>query len=284
MDLLKKTAAYCKKLKNNEVDHSDIFAFRLVPFMRCHKLILKFIVQIINPNYFSKYFLWWTDETDKKVPKWAKVLYGSLSLWMTTSMILQLTYLGLHRDIVPVPMLLQNVAILISRGVGCFGTMLYPYNRKRTSKLLKTINDINQDILKRSHNALQNRQTSNRMFIALTIISIFLEAMALSTLFMFGWEFTITGLPQFNSFFYQPEPYSVIACLEEVLLLLPCTWLLSVVTSYLCMYIDFILRISFYFRVTAEEMRQLRNGVGVDETNELQKLKSLIGDLNLFNW
>lgn len=34
MDTIKKTLNYWKKLRNNELDHGDIFAYSLIPIMR----------------------------------------------------------------------------------------------------------------------------------------------------------------------------------------------------------------------------------------------------------
>lgn len=103
-------------------------------------------------------------------------------------------------------------------------------------------------------------------------------------LFMYAWEFAHTGIPTFYNFLYQPTPYSLTAIVDEILLLGVGFWVQSLTVLYLSTYFEFILRISFYFRITAKEMRQLRTGSNVDEDEEQRKLKSLIKDLNLVYW
>lgn len=104
------------------------------------------------------------------------------------------------------------------------------------------------------------------------------------TVVLYAWQFAHSGLPHFNSFFYQPTPFSLMAFVDEILFWIPALWVISLITLYLSMYIEFILRISFYFRVMAEDMRKLRSGVDIDEGMELQKLKTLIKDLNFYHW
>lgn len=207
-----------------------------------------------------------------------------LFLRVTTSMLLGLVFLGMHRRSKPVPMLLQDVATCISALVGSSAAPIFQCYRERTSNLLRTINEINMDILKREHNALENRRSSNRLFLAMKIMCTVIEVSGSMAFIMFAWEFVKSGLPQFNRFLYQPEPYSVIAYVDEILFLCSGFWMMSLCTFCTSMYMEFILRISFYLRVTGEEMRQLRKGVDFDEEKEQLKLKSLIKDLNLLHW
>lgn len=181
-------------------------------------------------------------------------------------------------------MVLGDVAICLAGIVGSFAAFIFPFYRKRTTKLLRTINEINRDVLKRNHNALENRRASNRLFKIISILFGVLQGSGTMTVVLFAWEFANTGLPQFNSFLYQPTPYSVVAFVDEILFLIPALWMESFITLYFSMYIEFILRISFHFRVLAEDMRNLRRGVESAEDKELQKLKALIKDLNFYYW
>lgn len=200
-----------------------------------------------------------------------------------------LLFLALHPDSKPAAAVLQDVAVCLAAIVGSSGTIIFPFFRKRSSALLATINRINLGVLNRTHNALENRRTSNRLFIAIPILCAVLEAASFTIFLLFAWEFAYSGLPQYNSFLHQPKPFSVVAFVDEILFLITGFWMMSSVTFFLCMYFEFVLRISFYFRVTAEEMRQLRRRVRVDsngegENEELQKLKLLVKDLNLLYW
>lgn len=199
-------------------------------------------------------------------------------------MILSLWFIGMHWESKPIEKTLEDAAIALAAIVGSCGTIIFPYNRKRTSHLLRTINEVNVDILQRGHNALNNRRTSNRLFMAITILSAALQVSGIMSYNLFAWEFANSWVPKFNSFLFQPEPYSIMAFVDETLFLMTGFWMMSLPNSYSSMYIDFILRISFHFHVTAEEMRQLRRGLDFDEENEHHKLKSLIKDSNLLYW
>lgn len=207
-----------------------------------------------------------------------------LSIRMTTCMAFSLLYLALHWDSKPFSQVSQDVAVCIAGLFTSSASFLFRYYRIRTSALLRTINEINRNIQKRDHNDLENRRVSNRMFLGLSIYCIIFQILGTMACLMFGLEFAYTGLPQFNSFLYQPTPYSVMAFVDVIAFLCPCCWTMTLCTLYLTMYIEFNLKISFYFRVTAEEMRQLRRAVNFNEEEELNKLKSLIKDLNLFHW
>lgn len=202
-------------------------------------------------------------------------------------MTFSLLYLALYMDSRPLPMVLQDVALIIAGFVGCAGSVIFPITRKRTSALLRTVNEMNLDILNRTHNALENCRVSNRLFIAISTLCTLLEAAGTMAYIMFALEFVNSGLPQFNSFFHQPAPYSFMAFFDFILFWIPGIWIIYLNTYYLCMYIEFIVRISFHFHVLAGEMRQLRKGEGalkIDEEEELQKFKSLIKDSNLLYW
>lgn len=200
-------------------------------------------------------------------------------------MSISLVYLGMHWETKPLSLLLNDIVINMTGLVGSTACFVFPYNRKRTSNLLRTVNEINRDILMRKHNALQNQRTSNRLILGLSLWCTVFEILACTAAILTHTvEFALTGLPSFNSFFYQPLPYSLVALVDEISIVFVCVWALSLNTLYLSMYFEFILRISFYFRVTAEEMRQLRKGDNFDEDEELRKLKSLIKDLNLLYW
>lgn len=225
--------------------------------------------------------LWWTDEDYKRVKKWIKVVYILLTIRATSCMILSLWYLAMHSENKPIAIILQDVAICLAGLVASFGAIIFPLYRNRTSTLLRTINEINLDILPRTQ---ENRNNSNRLFLGLFILcGVGLVSGSMSFL-IFGWQFAKSGLPNFNSFLYQPTPYSVMAFVDEILFLVIAIWISSLCTFYYTMYIEFILRISFYFRVTAGEMRQLRRGENFEEDKEMEKLKFLIKDLNLVYW
>lgn len=218
------------------------------------------------------------------MPKWTKVIYMVLSVRIVTCMGLSLLYLALNWNSGPAPMILQDAAMCMAGLVGSGATFIFPIYRKRASALLKTINDINLSVLKQSYNALENRRNSNRLFLTMSILSIVFEVSVFMNFVLFAWEFAHSGTPKFNSFLHLPKPYSVVAYVDELSFLFTGFWMMSFCTFYLLMYIEFILRISFHFRVSAEEMRQLRSGNEINEKGELQKLKSLIKDLNLLYW
>lgn len=207
-----------------------------------------------------------------------------LSIRVTSCMILALVYMLLHWDSKPIHLALQDVAICLAGIVGSCASLLFAYYRKRTSKLMIIINEISVAFLKRNDNVLENRRASNKVFISMCVFCGVLQMMASMTFVMFAWEFAKSGLPNFNSFFYQPTPYSFMAYFDGILFLVPGVWVTHVVTFYSSMYIEFILRISLHFRVLADDMRKLRRGVDTDEEEELQKLKSLIKDLNFYYW
>lgn len=189
----------------------------------------------------------------------------------------------MHSDIKPLPIVLQDVAVGLAATVGGFGTILFTFYRKRTTNLLTTVNEMNLNILQRSHNAMENRCISNQLFTIMPILWVAFVFSAIIIFSLFGWEFTQSGQPNYNSFFFVPKPFSVIAYVDQMFFLCSGLWMMVSVSSYLSMHIEFILRISFHFRVLAEEMRQLRKEGNCDEEMELQKLKSLIKDLNLLH-
>lgn len=101
---------------------------------------------------------------------------------------------------------------------------------------------------------------------------------------LFLCEFHNTGLPKVNSLVYPPTQFSGLSFFDEITYVGSGFWMMSMCSFFLCIYIEFILRISFHFRVLSEDMRQLRRGVDFDEDEELQKLKSFIKELNLLYW
>lgn len=234
-----------------------------------------------NPLYSTSHF-WWTEEDYKKVQKWTKVVYMLLSVRIVQCMGLSLLYLALHWDSEPLPTVLQNSAMCLAGLVGSGATYIFPIYRKRTSALLATINENNRKILKQ--NSLETRRASNRLFIMLFILSIILEVSVLINFVLFAWEFAKSGIPKFNSFLHIPEAYSVMAYVDQMSFLCTGFWMMSLCTFYLLMYIEFILRISFHFRVLAQDMRQLRSAVDANEEEQLHKLKVLIKDLNVLYW
>lgn len=211
-------------------------------------------------------------------------MYWLLNIRLLTCMILALVFLIMHWDSKPIPMLLQDGAICAAEIVGCYGSFVFVYFRKRTSKLLRTINGTNRTLLQRTHNALEKRQSSNRLFIAMTILCTIIQVSGTMTFVVFAWEFARSGLPQFNSFLYQPTPYSVMSYVDATTFLCSGVWMMTLYSFYLSMKIELILRISFHFRILAEDMRQLRRGVNFEEEVELQKLKSFLKELNLLHW
>lgn len=127
----------------------------------------------------------------------------------------------------------------------------------------------NLDILKWTPNAQQNRRTSNRLFLALFLMCSISELLTMISFLLFLCEFHNTGLPKVNSLVYPPTPFSGRSFFDEITYV---GWMMSMCSFFLCIYIEFILRISFHFRVLSEDMRQLRRGVDFDEDEELQKL------------
>lgn len=226
----------------------------------------------------------WTDEDYKKAPKWAKVFYIFLSVRTTIFLMLALCYIGLHWGDKSVPMALQDAATCVMGFVGSLVAYIFPYYRGRISRLIRTINEINLNTLKRNHNAQENRRTSNRLFVRLAVVCAVFQSMGIMAYVMFAVAFIKTGKPTFNTVLYQPAPGSVMEIVEQIQFLVRGVWMMSLTTCYFSLYIEFILRISFNFRVLAEEMRQLRRGVDFNEEEKLQKLKSLIKDLNLLYW
>lgn len=199
-------------------------------------------------------------------------------------MAFSLVYLGMHLDSKPIQIILSDSVICLAGLVVNSWCYIFPYYRERSSKLLKAVNEINLDILKRNQNFLSNRRASNRLFLILSLVYIVINVVVWIGLSTYAWQFTHTGLPPFNSFLYQPRPYSLTAFVDEILLLGGGFWVQSLTVPYLTTYFEFILRISFYFQVTAKEMRQLRTGCDIVEDEEQRKLESLIKDLTLLYW
>lgn len=210
-------------------------------------------------------------------------MYIILTIRLVAGMVLSLFYLSMHwADSKPVSMMLEDAALSMAGFVGGVAAIIFPFYRNRTSVLLTTINEINLNILKRDQQ--ENRRPSNRLFLVLFLLCTLFEVFGMMAYVIFIWDFAKSGLPRFNNLLYQPHPYSVMACLDEMSFWIVGVWVTHLANFYPCMYIDFILRISFHFRVTANEIRQLRSGVKVDEDVELEKLKSLIKDLSLLYW
>lgn len=207
-----------------------------------------------------------------------------LGIRMMTCMAFSIVYVALHSDSKPIPMVLLHVAICLAGIVGSCGSFIFAHFRKRTSVLLRTINEINVVFLNRKDNALENRRASNRIFMDIFILCSVFQLSAIMTYALFTWEFVKSGVPNFNSFFYQPTPYSCMAFLDEILFMVAGAWTISLVSFYLSMYIEFILRISLHIRVLAGDMRQLRKEVDFNEEEELKKLKFLVKNLNFYYW
>lgn len=184
----------------------------------------------------------------------------------------------------PIAILLQDVALCLAGLVACFGFVLFPYNRQRTSALLKAVNEMNGEILRRHQNAISNLRFSNRLHQLFPIVCLILQVTGLLVCPKFCIEFVKTGVPYFTDGVLY-EPFSVWAYISQFLQVLTIARSCSLVTFYMLMYIEVLLRISFHFRVTAEEMRQLRNSLSLfDEEEELSRLKKLVQDANFLYW
>lgn len=183
----------------------------------------------------------------------------------------------------PMKVLLQDVAYCLAgmAGVSCY--FLSSYKRERTSILLKVVNDINRETLKRNHNASNNLRFSNRLFLILPILTFMLEVTGLLVCPQFVIGFAKTGVPYFKDGFSY-KPFSIWAYTAQFMQLFVITRSISLGTGYFAIHIEILLRISFYFRVTAEEIRQLRRGSSFDEELELSRFKRLIKDANSLYW
>lgn len=243
-----------------------------------------FVVEYYNSQFICrKLGLWWTAEDSKKVPSWIKLLYILCATYKIVFLTNTVVYLGGHTASIPVKVLLNDTALCLS---GLFGFCMYllsSYKRQRTSILLKVINDINRDILERNHNANHNLRLSNRLFLILAIFSVLLGVTGLLVCPQFVIAFAKTGVPYFRDGIAY-EPFSIWAYTSQFMQLFVITRTMSLCTGYFAIHMEILLRISFYFRVTAEEIKQLRRGSSFDEGEELMKLKRLIKDANSYYW
>lgn len=236
------------------------------------------------PNHFSKFCLWWTEEDYKAVPTCKKILYFIFRLHEILSICCHLVYCARHPQSKPVAIMVQDIGHCLTELAACSSAFLFPYNRKRTSNLLKAVNDMNRDILRRQNkNSRKNRRYSNRLFQRLSLIGVvyLISGVMFSPLFFV--EFAKTGLPYLRSDFYHLVPFSVLAHTINVFQICTDFWLVYLVLTLTAIYCELLLRIAFHFRVTAQELRQLRKGVNFDEEVEFSKLKKLINDVNLLH-
>lgn len=180
--------------------------------------------------------------------------------------------------------MLQDIGVCLTGLTGCCGTFVFASNRKRISKMLNSVNDMNQDILeRRGPNWLENRRQSNRLFLGITIFVVIYLLLSILQIPVFFVEFAKTGVPYLQNDLFQFKPFSIFAYAITLLQTLSMVLMIYTVNTMLPILLEVLLRIAFYFRVTAGELRLLRGGASFDEQVEFLKLKKLIKDVNLFH-
>lgn len=233
------------------------------------------------PNNCSKFCLWWTEDDYETVPTWKKLLYFIFRSHEIIFLCSHLLYCARHPQSKPVPIMLQHIGFCVTRSTVCIAAFSFPYNRQRTSNLLKAVNDMNRDILSRQNeNSRKNLRYSNRLFQKLSIVGVVYLLWGVMFFPLFFVEFARTGLPYLRSDFYHLVPFSVLAYTINVYQICTDFWLIYLILTLTAMYFELLFRIAFHFRVTAQEMRQLRKGVDFNEEVEFSKLKKLINDSN----
>lgn len=285
MENLKKELTFFKAVWYNRIDHGDILGYHIISIMRWLILIslssYKIIVSLFIPR---KFCLWWTSEDYATAPKWAKRINWFFSFYNFFMLSFHLMHCLTNRAEKSILNNLQNVIFCVAGIVGCYAMLLFVLHRRRSTNLLKLINEMNKNVLRRSHNLIENRRYSNRIFTRLPFMCVFGGIFTVLFCLILSLEFERTGQVLFQNFFYQPRPHSIMARVTHYTQILAICFISSAITTYFTMVIEMLLRVSFHFRVTAEEMRQLRKGEEFDESAEMDKLKSLIKDMNFLHW
>lgn len=113
---------------------------------------------------------------------------------------------------------------------------------------------------------------------------VLIELFGLLIMMVFIIEFCYEGEVHFNIVFFDVQPFSIEAYIYLAYQSLLMLWMTSIWVIYTLVILELLLRVSFYFRVIADQIRELRGNESSLESKEMKKLCSLVDDFELLKW
>lgn len=168
----------------------------------------------------------------------------------------------------------KNIALCVSGlSAGIFATDVF-YNRRDYFTLLAAVNEHSQRVLKH-YNSVKLQKESDVLFFGLSTFWVFGMVTGLFVIPLFVVEFIQTGDAYFKNIFYEFTPYSLGAWVTFLIQIITILWIIVGCTTLIFVTVELFLRISFFFRIIADDISNLRWGAIVNEGDELWKLKKL---------
>lgn len=174
---------------------------------------------------------------------------------------------------------INNVSYAFLAFFGTLSACSIHIYQKDMINLVKEINDKNKAMLQKATNEirLQSNSIYKRLF------WVWILAIVLTLLFtqVFIFEFIETGEAHYRNYFYHFTPFSLGAFFEYILNAIIIAWMGFLASGWLVMVCEILLRVTLFFKITVNEINQLRNEDKFDETDEVKVLRQLFSNYSL---
>lgn len=191
-----------------------------------------------------------------------------------------LTYAITHKADFPLPVIMQLLAYCLTSSTYSAGFYSFHMTRGLSGKIVKIVNDKNTAILNRP-NAEKYQTISNRIYFVVAWLAIIWTVSGISSSLPIVIGMLTTG----EIFYKTPFPIKEQgwqAFTQNTIHSVVVAQLAQFYTFFWCIFIEIYLRIAWFFRVLADDLRGLRKSANtrevVDEVAEEAKFKLLINE------
>lgn len=230
---------------------------------------------LIDTNFpYRKLAMWWTEEDFRKTTRFDRLLFLSLLLanlfiyCTSTSYFLQSTQVTDNS--------LSKLAFCSMAITSCIVQIAFHLDRKAISKVLIRIDHFNWENLRR-RDSIKYRESRNRIFLGILGLMVLLTILVIGIFVAFLLDVLFSEDVYFKNTFSINNPRYWIKAQNIVVAVLFPWFAIFTLVSFL-MITEIFVRISFYYRILAEDIRIVLTVE--DETKCLDQLKSLFGTFN----
>ena len=179
----------------------------------------------------------------------------------------------LRKEEFPLPVLLQLTAYFLTSCTYSYGIFSFHFSRPDTNRLIHMVNQKNHALLQRPGNHI-HRSMSNRIFRMVAIFASVWTLFGISSCLPVVIEMFTSGEIFFQTPFPVDEtPHGIQAIVQNTLQALAIYHLAAFFSLFWCIFLEIYLRLAWFFRVLADDLRGLG---GEDLQGEEERLKALL--------
>lgn len=179
----------------------------------------------------------------------------------------------MHQEEFPLPVLLQLTAYFLTSCTYSYGIFTFHRTRSDTNTLIQMVNQKNHALLQRPGNLI-HRSKSNRIYRMVAIFALVWTLFGISSSLPVVIEIFTSGEIFFKTpFTIDDTPHGVQAIVQNTLQALVISQLAAFFSLFWCIFLEIYLRLAWFFRVLADDLRELGGG---DPQREEAKLKDLL--------